>query len=110
MRKLGSLVVGLMFLVLSSASWAEDFAGKVVGITDGDSIEVLSGTTPAKIRLNGIDCPESHQGFGQKAKAFTSEAAFGKIVSVKDFGQDKYSIEKAKELNRQLNRQIGKCP
>lgn len=90
MRKLGGLIVGLILLAFSLPSWAEDFTAKVVGVTDGDSIEVLRGTTPVKIRLNGIDCPENHQGFGQKAKAFTSEAAFGKIVSVNDFGQDKY--------------------
>lgn len=110
-RKLGGLIVGLILLAFSLPSWAEDFSGKVVGVTDGDSIEVLRGTTPVKIRLNGIDCPESHQGYGQKAKEFTSEAVFGKNVTVKDFGLDKYgrtlgevTLPDGKILNQEIVR------
>jgi endonuclease YncB( thermonuclease family) len=32
--------------------------GKVVGISDGDTITVLNEKTPIKVRLCGIDCPE----------------------------------------------------
>ena len=43
-----------------------------------------------KIRLNGIDCPEKGQPFGQRAKQYVSEMAFYKTVLVKDFGKDRY--------------------
>jgi len=43
-----------------------------------------------KIRLNGIDCPEKGQDFGTKAKSFTSDACFGKPVTVKVFDTDRY--------------------
>jgi micrococcal nuclease len=36
-----------------------------------------------KIRLDGIDCPERRQAFGQRAKQFTSKFVFGKTVTVK---------------------------
>jgi endonuclease YncB( thermonuclease family) len=35
-----------------------------------------------RVRLNGIDAPESGQPFGARAKRFVSELAFGNIVSV----------------------------
>ena len=37
---------------------------------------------PDPVRLSGIDCPESHQGFGTRAKQFTSQLAFGREVKV----------------------------
>ena len=36
-----------------------DIIGKVVSVTDGDTIKVLDGTsTQHKVRLTGIDAPE----------------------------------------------------
>src|SRR5438094_928760 len=66
------------------------FTGKVVGVTDGDTISVLHNGRGEKIRLHGIDCPEKWQAFGKKAKQFTSDLAFGKEVTVKVFGRDRY--------------------
>jgi micrococcal nuclease len=43
----------------------------VVGISDGDTISVMHNGRAEKIRLNGIDCPEKRQAFGQLAKQFT---------------------------------------
>ena len=40
---------------------AADFTGRVVGIIDGDTIEVLNGHHAERIRLSGIDCPEKGQ-------------------------------------------------
>src|SRR5512135_1498856 len=61
---------------------AEEFSGKVVGVSDGDTITVLQNRTPIKVRLHGIDCPEIGQDFGSRAKAFTSELVFGQVVKV----------------------------
>jgi endonuclease YncB( thermonuclease family) len=44
----------LILLLLASPLHAEDFTGKVVGITDGDTIKVLVDRRPLKIRLYGI--------------------------------------------------------
>ena len=80
----------LGFLVLPAFVLAADFTGRVVGISDGDTISVMHGTRAEKVRLNGIDCPEKRQAFGQRAKQFTAKLAFGKDVTVTTFGHDKY--------------------
>ena len=46
------------FISSFSTVLASDFSGKVVGIIDGDTIEVLHNNRAERIRLNGIDCPE----------------------------------------------------
>ena len=58
------------------------FTGKVVGVSDGDTISVMWGSQAEKVRLRGIDAPEKAQPFGERAKQFTSNQAFGKTVTV----------------------------
>lgn len=82
------LVWLLVLIVLPALSWA--WQGKVVGVSDGDTITVLHEGKGEKIRLYGVDCPESHQDFGQKAKQFTSDQVFGKVVEVKPVDTDRY--------------------
>ena len=86
-----TLLFGLLgFFVLPTFVLAADFTGRVAGISDGDTISVMHGTRAEKVRLNGIDCPEKRQAFGQRAKQFTAKVAFGKDVTVTTFGHDKY--------------------
>jgi endonuclease YncB( thermonuclease family) len=66
------------------------FTGLVVGISDGDTISVMHAGRPEKVRLSDIDCPESRQPYGQRAKQFTAKAAFNKNVTVRVCGKDKY--------------------
>lgn len=75
-------------IILAQSAWA--WEGKVVGVIDGDSITVLHEGRGEQIRLYGIDCPEKHQDFGQKAKEFTSLKVFGKQVDVLPITQDRY--------------------
>jgi len=78
----------LLFFIFPGLLWALD--GKVVGISDGDTITVLKDSRTTKIRLYGIDCPEKSQDFGRKTKQFTSNMVFGKDVKITSYGQDKY--------------------
>jgi endonuclease YncB( thermonuclease family) len=87
----------MILLALSAALGAgrtpaerREWAGRVVAIQDGDSIEVLRGRETVKIRLYGVDCPESRQAFGNRAKQRTSELAFGKTVTVVERTHDRY--------------------
>ena len=66
------------------------FTGQCVGVTDGDTITVLYGNTPVRIRLQGIDAPESKQAFGTQSKKGLSDMVFGKVVLVKSTGKDRY--------------------
>ena len=62
--------------------------GKVVGVLDGDSLEVLVDRRPVQVRLAAIDAPEWDQTRGKDAKKALSNLAFGKQVVVKTKGQD----------------------
>ena len=57
-------------------------AGLVVSILDGDTMIVLKDGVEEVIRLNGIDCPEKSQVYGNKAKQFTSNRALNTVVTV----------------------------
>ena len=57
-------------------------AYKVIGIKDGDTFVVLMDGEDQVVRLAHIDCPEKKQPFGARAKAFVSDQAFGRYVSL----------------------------
>ena len=80
----------LTAVLIPTTVCAADFSGRVVGVIDGDTIEALNGHHAERIRLNGINCPEKGQAFGQKAKQAASELVFGKKVTVQMHGYDKY--------------------
>ena len=64
----------LVFLLSISAAFA-DFSGQIIGILDGDTIEVLDNNHTERIRLNSIDCPEKDQARGKRVKQAASELA-----------------------------------
>ena len=81
------LITFLLSILLSSST----FTAIVVGITDGDTIVVLTGAKEQiKVRLEGIDCPEFKQDFGYKAKQATSNLCFNKEVRIEESGEDQY--------------------
>ncbi|VXB25332.1 MULTISPECIES: thermonuclease family protein [Chryseobacterium] len=55
---------------------------KVIGVKDGDTVEILMNGKPQVVRLSHIDCPEKKQPFGNKAKQFASDLCFGKKVKL----------------------------
>lgn len=82
------LVTGL--LLAAPPKVTEEISGKVVGVTDGDTINVLVNKETIKVRLEGIDAPESGQSYGTKSKQALSDLVFGKTVTVKKTGTDKF--------------------
>ena len=79
MRK---LAVALGLLALSLPASAQTFTAKVVGVHDGDTITVYDGREQTRIRLEGIDCPETGADFSTRAKQLASNLVFGKQVRV----------------------------
>ncbi len=79
----------LLTLWLAVSAMAGEFTGQVVGVLEGDTIEVLHNKRPERIRLSGIDCPEQRQPFGEKAKQAASALVFGKDVTLHTHGKDK---------------------
>lgn len=77
--------------MLSSSAMAETLLGRVVGVSDGDTITVLDASNAQhKIRLSGIDAPEKAQPFGQRAKESLSRLVFQKEVEVAWNKRDRY--------------------
>ncbi len=100
-----------LWLLLACRAGADSFTGKVVGVTDGDTISVLRDGEAVKVRLAGIDCPEKKQAYGQRAKQFTADLAFGKAVTVSYSKRDRYgrilgevALPGGKVLNQELVR------
>ena len=84
----------------------QSITGKVVGVTDGDTITVLTNDYQQhKIRLAEIDAPEKKQAYGTVAKNALSEKIFGETVTVDYKEKDRYGriVGYVKLNNRNIN-------
>lgn len=91
------LFAGALF---SQIAFADTYTGRVVGISDGDTITVLdSSNGQHKIRLAGIDAPEKSQAFGQRSKENLSALVFGKPVTIETKKNDRYAREIGKVVD-----------
>jgi endonuclease YncB( thermonuclease family) len=87
-RTVLALTINLMFAISVNA---QTISGHVVGVSDGDTIKVLTGNHELTVvRLEGIDCPEKKQAFGKRAKEFTSSLVFDRDVMLDSRGHDRY--------------------
>ncbi len=80
----------LLLLALATPASAEFFEGRVVGVVDGDTIDVLVGRETRRVRLFGIDTPERGQPWADRAKRALAQRVFGKEVRVNDVDTDRY--------------------
>lgn len=89
-----------------------DLTGKVIGVLDGDTIDILYEGKPLRIRLAHVDCPEmkKQQPYSRDAKQFTSNNCFGQTVRIQhsnSFDRNKRLIgevitDKGNNLNKDL--------
>lgn len=104
------LMAFLVALAASSAG-AETITGKVVGVSDGDTITVLDANrTQYKIRVAGIDAPEKAQAFGQRSKEAMSTLVFGKDVEVITSKHDRYGRHIGKVMVAESSCSARNCP
>ena len=81
----------LLLLFLGLTVYSNELTGKVVHISAGDTITVLDQTrTSYKIRLYGIDAPESKQPFGNVSKKHLGGLLGGGTVRVEWKSKNKY--------------------
>ena len=78
-----------LWALLAGSAAAEEFTGRVVGVTDGDTIKVLRANHPETVRLLGVDAPEKRQAYGDRAKRFTADLVFDRTVTVRTTGRDR---------------------
>ena len=85
----------------------------MVGVKDGDTFELLrDGKTTLTVRLLGVDTPEKNQAYGQRARQFASDLAFGKTVKLIEHNKDRYGrtvgtiiLPDGRSLNEELVRE-----
>jgi endonuclease YncB( thermonuclease family) len=81
----------VLILALASPALAEELRGRVVGITDGDTLTLLTPERrEVKIRLAEIDTPESAQPYGTRSRQALSDLAFQQHVRVDVQDIDRY--------------------
>ncbi len=77
------LIIGLLisFLLAGCKQPAQGLEGRVVHVSDGDTIVVELQGQKERGRLIGVDAPEKAQKpWGPKVKAFTEARVLGKMV------------------------------
>lgn len=85
-------LLGLLALpaLLAGDDPAVILSGKIVHISDGDTVGLLVGKEKIKIRLDGIDAPESKQAYGTRSKEALAKLIAEKDVIVHKSGEDRY--------------------
>lgn len=96
MRSAARALAAAVMLAAGVAA-ADGFEGKVVGVSDGDTLTVLRGREEVRVRLAWVDAPETGHGksrpgqpFGQAAKRSLSELCFGRQARIEVVGRDRY--------------------
>lgn len=84
-------ILALTLTLTSLTCFADQLQGKVIKVTDGDTVNVLTSDYQThKIRLSGIDAPEKKQAFGNKSKQALADDIDGKVVTVDYNKRDRY--------------------
>ena len=90
MQKFALAAFALLAVFVCDAR-AATLEGRVVGVSDGDTVTVLTAENRQfKIRLSGIDAPEKKQPFGAHAKETLARQLFGQPVVVEWSKTDRY--------------------
>jgi micrococcal nuclease len=99
MRRKRILGISLTLIVISVCWPTLSSAGlfKVVRVYDGDTIKAVGHDIEIKVRLVGIDAPEtakrkrqSGQPFGRRAEKYLVGLVLNKFVDIKGYGSDRY--------------------
>ena len=82
----------LLSLLLCLCASAETLTGKVVRIADGDTFTLLVNKKQHRIRLHGIDAPETKGGqpYSQKYNDYLASMIAGRTVTVDVRDTDRY--------------------
>ncbi len=93
-----------LLILLAPAAYSDQLTGKVVGISDGDTITIRTEQNQnIKIRLAEIDAPEKKQPWGQNSKQALSDLIFSLIVTVESVGVDRYDRTLGTVFLKQVN-------
>lgn len=86
-----AIALSLVGLTASTQAGTHNIAGRVVAVTDGDTITLLgAGRRQHKVRLDGIDAPELGQSFGRASKEHLAELVANREVVAECGKIDRY--------------------
>jgi micrococcal nuclease len=83
----------MLIFVFFVAQYCFGQSGRVVGVKDGDTVEVFIDRKVTVVRFEHVDCPEigGGQPYSRVAKKFVSDLCFGKEVKLVSKGNiDRY--------------------
>lgn len=83
-------MMAICLALFQTAASAQEIIGKVIGVTDGDTISLKAGPGFLVIRLAQIDAPEMDQIHGTRAKKALGELLFNQEVRVVATDIDRY--------------------
>lgn len=96
-------IVAVMAGIVDAQQQAQ-WQGRVVAITDGDTVKVLTDTNDeVKIRIYGIDAPEKKQKYGPQSKQALSNLVYNKTVLVTPISIDIYGRLIAKVTSENID-------
>jgi len=81
------IVVMALCAAASPAAYAE-LNGKVVGVSDGDTLTLRVDGANVRVRLDGIDAPELGQPYGKSARSSLAQLCRGKAATAVERGKD----------------------
>jgi endonuclease YncB( thermonuclease family) len=87
---LARALLPILVVLAAPAAWAESLQGKVVRVSDGDTITLLVERKQVKVRLKEIDAPESKQAFGERSRKSLGEMCAGQQATVHYSVRGKY--------------------
>lgn len=85
----------LLFVIgvgLSSGANAASLYGKVVEVSEGDSLSIFNMNRSVRVKLLGIDAPEMKQPFAEVSRQHLSDLVLGKFVTVEYSGMNSGGI------------------
>jgi len=84
----------ILFLLIAFAFsvqiYSVELRGKVMSVSDGDTLTLKTEDSKFKIRLSDIDAPEKKQSGGEDAKSFLKKIAEGRQVIINYNSLDRY--------------------
>jgi len=88
-----------LVILLLAFSCVAQTTGRVVAVSDGDTITVQLNKKQVKVRLAGIDAPEKGQDYANAAKEMLSYLVFSRTINLEGRKVDRYGRFVSKVLS-----------
>jgi endonuclease YncB( thermonuclease family) len=91
MRPHSYLFFSFAFLIFTGSAYPAELVGRVVAVSDGDTLTLLVEKMQVRVRLAEIDAPEKSQPFSSRSRQSLHALCHGKMAKVQNNGKDRYS-------------------